>query len=66
MNGIASLTLPVNVTIIQFGIENYLKTTPYKLLKFMIKFRTRNHRLPIETGSWTGLDVYVQHSHDEI
>ena len=38
-----------------FGFENYLKTTPIKLRKYLIKFRTRNHKLPIETGRWRGI-----------
>ena len=35
-----------------FGFEEYLVKTLSKFLKFIIKFRTRNHRLPVETGSW--------------
>ena len=35
-----------------FGLEPYLKNTPTSLVYYTIKFRTRNHRLPIETGSW--------------
>jgi len=38
-----------------FEFENYLIKTPYQFLKFIIRFRTRNHRLPIETGSWSGI-----------
>ena len=35
-----------------FGYESYLHTTPRSLLFPLIRFRTRNHRLPIETGNW--------------
>ena len=35
-----------------FGMENYLVTLPLKLRKPLIQIRTRNHRLPIETGRW--------------
>jgi len=35
-----------------FGFEEYLVKTPSKFLKFIIKFRTRHHRRPVETGSW--------------
>ena len=38
-----------------FEFENYLIKTPHQFLKFIIRFRTRNHRLPIETGSWSGI-----------
>ena len=36
----------------RFGMENYLVTLPMKFRKSLIKIRTRNHRLPIETGRW--------------
>ena len=26
--------------------------SPSKYFKYMIKFRTRNHKLPVETGNW--------------
>ena len=35
-----------------FGFETYLTSIPYKHRKFLLNFRTRNHRLPIETGRW--------------
>ena len=35
-----------------FGLETYLVTPPLKLRKPLIQLRTRNHRLPIETGRW--------------
>ena len=37
----------------QFGIEKYLSEKSNKYQKYMIKFRTRNHKLPVETGNWT-------------
>ena len=33
-----------------FGMENYLKIRSPKYMKIMIKFRTTNYRLPVETG----------------
>jgi hypothetical protein len=36
-----------------FQFERYLTSTPYGYLTYMLKFRTRNHRLPIETGNWS-------------
>ena len=33
-------------------MENYLVTLPLKLRKTLIQIRTRNHRLPTETGQW--------------
>lgn len=38
-----------------FGFEKYLINTPAKFRKYLIKFRTRNHKLPIETGRWRGI-----------
>ena len=35
-----------------FGFEKYLINTSAKFRKYLIKFRTRNHRFPIETGRW--------------
>ena len=35
-----------------FGFENYLRVVPAKLRKFLIKIRTRNHKLPVEIGRW--------------
>ena len=35
-----------------FGFEDYLIHAPAKFRKYLIKFRTRNHRLPIEIGRW--------------
>ena len=39
-----------------FGFEEYLRNTPTKFLKYMIKFRTRNNRLPVEVGCWTNIN----------
>ena len=36
----------------KFGFEEYLINAPAKIRKYLIKFRTRNHRLPTETGRW--------------
>ncbi|MES9881062.1 MAG: reverse transcriptase domain-containing protein [Sedimenticola sp.] len=36
----------------KFGFEEYLTKLPYSLRIAFIKFRTRNHRLPVETGRW--------------
>ena len=33
-----------------FGIENYLTTVPVNMSRCMLRFRTRNNRLPIEKG----------------
>ena len=35
-----------------FGFETYLINTPHIFLKYVIKFRTRNNRLPVELSSW--------------
>ncbi|MCW4346540.1 MAG: reverse transcriptase domain-containing protein [Candidatus Thiodiazotropha endolucinida] len=39
----------------QFCLENYLVTLPSKLRKKLIQMRTRNHRLPVETGRWQNI-----------
>jgi hypothetical protein len=36
----------------KFGFEDYLIKTSNNYLKYIIKFRTRNHKFPIETGQW--------------
>ena len=46
-----------------FEFENYLIKTPYQFLKFIIRFRTRNHRLPIETGSWSDIKSVERNAH---
>lgn len=33
----------------------YIGILPLDLCKKMFKFRTRNHRLPVETGRWSGI-----------
>ena len=35
----------------KFGFEPYI-CKQNKYLHYLVKFRTRNHRLPIETGNW--------------
>jgi len=37
------------------NLKNYIIKTPYHLIKFVIGFRTRNHPLQIEIGSWSGI-----------
>ena len=36
----------------KFEFEKYLTKTPAKLGNFLLRFRTRNHKLPIEVGRW--------------
>ena len=38
-----------------FQQSNYISKLPDRLCKIMFKFRTRNHRLPVETGRWQGI-----------
>ena len=40
----------------KFGFEEYLTNTPLNLMKYVIKFRTRNHSFPIETGRYNNID----------
>ena len=40
-----------------FGLEKYLTDTPKSLLHYMIKFRARNYKLPIEVGNWSRIAV---------
>ena len=40
-----------------FGFENYLIQLPFKLRKFMIKFRTRNNKLPVEITRWNNVPL---------
>jgi hypothetical protein len=44
-----------------FGIEKYLSDTPKSYLFYIIRFRTRNHRLPVETGSWSRIDYNLRY-----
>lgn len=44
----------------EFKFEEYLKKNSPKLLKFMIKFRTRNHKMPVETGPWNSIDYKLR------
>ena len=39
-----------------FGIENYLLNLPKDLRIILVKLRTCNHRLPIETGRWNNIE----------
>ena len=36
----------------QFCFEKYLVNVPAKFRKYLVKFRTRNHVLPVKTGRW--------------
>ena len=36
----------------KFCFENYLVTVPTKFRKYLLKFKARNHMLPVETGRW--------------
>ena len=38
-----------------FQQRKYISSLPDKLCKIMLKFRTRNHHLPVETGRWKGV-----------
>jgi len=40
-----------------FGYEDYLHKTPTSLLVYLIRFRTGNHRLPIEIGNWERIPI---------
>ena len=40
-----------------FQQSEYLKLLPTSLCKTSIHFRTRNHKLPVETGRWTGIPL---------
>lgn len=39
-----------------FGQEIYLKKLPTDLIVIFTKFRTCNHKLPIETGRWSNIE----------
>ena len=41
-----------------FSFEKYLTVLPKKLAINIFRFRTGNHRLPIETGRWDGTDLH--------
>ena len=56
-----------------FGFENYLTKVPFKLRKYLIQIRTRNHRIPVEKGRWRRIprekrkcQLYSQDIEDEI
>ena len=40
-----------------FVLEPYLSIIPKNLLHYFVSFRTRNHRLPVETGRWSNKEV---------
>ena len=35
-----------------FNFENYISKVPNNMLSYIISFRTRNHKLPVEIGRW--------------
>lgn len=41
----------------KFESSTFLKILPEHMSKLLLKFRTRNHRLPIETGRWSGIPL---------
>ena len=40
---------------VNFGFEQYLVSLPIKQQIFLMQIRTRNHRLPSETGRWQSI-----------
>lgn len=42
-----------------FGFEKYIDILPVKIRKNFIKFRTSNHRLPVETGRWYTCSIHL-------
>ena len=41
----------------EFGFSEYLYILPKYFSKILLLFRTRNHRLPIELGRWSGIAI---------
>ena len=41
-----------SVNLATLFLEKYLVNVPVKFRKCLVKFRTRNHMLPVETGRW--------------
>ena len=48
---------------IKFEQEHYLQKLPFQTKKNLCLFRTRNHKLPIETGRWIRLDISERKCH---
>lgn len=44
----------------ELKFESYLSSTPKAVLPYIIRFRTRNHRLPIETGNWARIPINLR------
>ena len=40
---------------LDFGCEKYLEKLSNKFRTILLKFRTTNHRLPVETGRWINM-----------
>ena len=41
----------------EFGYSEYLSILPKYYSKILLRFRTRNHKLPIEVGRWPGISI---------
>ena len=41
----------------------YLERLPSNVCKLFLRFRTRNHRLPVETGRWRGIALTDRKCH---
>lgn len=42
----------------KFERSQYILQLPLSLCKIYIRFRTRNHKLPVETGRWKGIQLF--------
>ena len=47
----------------KFCFESYLVRLPAKSRKYLLKFRTRNHRLPIDTAQWRRIRIETRKCH---
>ena len=39
-----------------FGFEKYLLDAPFQFVRYIIKYRLSNHKLPVEKGRYTDLE----------
>jgi hypothetical protein len=55
------LTKTINYRLFKdnFEFENYFNILEDKDIYTLCKFRTTNHKLPIETGRWNGIDLSI-------
>lgn len=44
-----------------FIFENYISKVPYNMLPYIISFKTRNHKLPVEIGRWNKIEYNRRH-----